>query len=151
MHIPVIQQYVDLQKNYKQNLILAPTGNLGIPRTSMPQIDSKHRAEFIKFMQAHNVKVRNIRVPAKSLKMVQGEYNRDKVAAIMDGGKISGPPIFVSKEGYVVDGNHRLIAFLNMENTSRYIEVTELCMEIKPLLDLISQFSEVRFRGLNAG
>ena len=149
MHIPIVQHYIEIQRGQRNNLILAPTGNLGIPRSAMPQIDSKCRAEFIAFIQSQGIKVRNLRVPAKSLKMVQGEYNRDKVGAIMDSGNIKGDPIFISKDGYIVDGNHRLIAFINMPNVSRYIDVTELGMDVKPLLDVIRKFSRVRYRNLN--
>lgn len=150
MKLPIVHKYIDIQKGIKNNLILAPTGHLGVSRSSMPQIDAKVREEFIEFMKAQGVKVRNVRVPAKSLKLVQGEYNRDKVGAIIDSGNIGGAPIFISKDGYVIDGNHRLIAHLNTPGASSYINVTELGLPVKPLLDVISQFPQVRYRNLNS-
>lgn len=149
MQIPVIHKYVEILKGIQNNLILAPTGNLGVPRDAMPQIDSKYRDDFLEFMKSNNVKVRNIRVPARSLKMVQGEYNRDKVGSIMAGGKLDGPPIFVSKDGYVIDGNHRLIAHLNLPDAGAYIGVSELGLDARPLLELIHKYPNVRYRNLN--
>jgi len=149
MKLPIVHKYVEILQGIKNNLILAPTGNLGIPRDSMPQIDHKHRADFLAWLKDHGVKSREIRVPAKSLKMAQGEYNRDKVGAIVDSGNVGGDPIFVSKDGYVIDGNHRLIAHLNLPGAGSYIRVCELGLETKALLELIHSYPNVRYRNLN--
>lgn len=149
MNIPIINKYIDILRGQQNNLILAPCGHLGVSRNEMPQIDSKYRKDFITFMKNNKVKVREIRVPAKSLKMVQGEYNRDKVGAIMASGNTEGDPIFVSSDGFVIDGNHRLIAHLNMPKQSSYISVAELGMPAKELLELIHQYPNVRYRNLN--
>lgn len=149
MHVPTVLKYIDTQKHVKNNFILAPTGNLGISRSQMPQIDGRYRDDFIKWLKGQGVPVRNIRVPAKSLKLAQGEYNRDKVGEIVEKGTAGGYPIFISKDGYVVDGNHRLIAHLNIPNSSSYIDVTEIGEDIKPLLDKIANYPNVRYRNLN--
>ena len=149
MHLPIINKYIEIQKHIKNNLILAPTGNLGISRPSMPQIDGKHREDFVEWIKSQGVKVRDVRVPAKSLKLAHGEYNPDKVGEIIASGSTGNAPIFVSKDGYVVDGNHRLIAHLNIPGSSKYIQVTELGLDIKNLLDLISHYPNVRYRNLN--
>lgn len=148
MKLP-IHHFIDIQKYQKNNLILAPTGHLGISRSEMPQIDGKFREDFINWIRGQGLRVRDIRIPAKSIKLVQGEYNRDKVGAIIDSGNTEGSPIFVSKDGYVIDGNHRLIAHLNLPGASRYIRVTELGQDAKTLLDTISCYPNVRYRNLN--
>ena len=149
MKPPVVLKYLDMQKSIQNNLILAPTGNLGISRNQMPQIDGRYREDFINWIKSQGIKVRNIRVPAKSLKLAQGEYNRDKVGDIISSGIAGGNPIFISKDGFVVDGNHRLIAHINIPNSSTYIDVTELGMDIKSLLEIISNYPRVRYRNLN--
>ncbi len=150
MQVPTVLKYLDTQKHLKNNLILAPTGNLGISRNQMPQIDGRYREDFIKWIKEQGIKVRNIRVPARSLRLAQGEYNKDKVGDLIDKGiTADGYPIFISKDAYVVDGNHRLIAHLNTPNASAYIEVTELGEDIKPLLDRISNYPNIRYRNLN--
>jgi hypothetical protein len=146
----LIKRYIDILKGSQNNLIMAPFGNLGIRRDDMPQIDSKYRDQFVEFMKSNKVKVRTIRVPVKSLKMAQGEYNRDKVGEIMSKGlSPDAPPIFISKDGYVIDGNHRLIAHLNLPEAGAYIKVCELGLPAKELLELIHQFPKVRYRSLH--
>lgn len=145
-----INEYIELKSSFRNNSILAPTGHLGISRTQMPQIDFKYRDSFIRFIKSQGISVRTIRVPAKSLKLIQGEYNRDKVGSIIDKGNIGDAPIYISLDSYVIDGNHRLIAQLNMpEPRSNYIGCIELGMNAKDLLDVIEQFPNVRYRGLN--
>lgn len=144
------QKYIDIQQSMINNLILAPTGHMGISRSQMPQIDFKYRESFIDFIKSHGLKVKNCRVPTRSLKLVQGEYDRDKVGSIISKGDIGDSPIFISLDGYVIDGNHRLIAQLNMPHAkSNYIKVTELGMPAKELLELIDHFPHVRYRSLN--
>lgn len=149
MSVPTVLNYIDASKHVKNNFILAPTGNLGISRNEMPQIDGRYGEDFINWIKSQGVEVRNIRVPAKALRMAQGEYNRDKVGAMIDAHETIGNPIFISKDAYVVDGNHRLIALLNLPNASSYIDVTELGVDIKPLLEIISKYPRVRYRNLN--
>lgn len=149
MKLPVIHKYIDMCQVAKNNMILAPTGNLGVSRNQMPQIDNQYRNAFIAFLKSKGISVRRIRVPAKSLKMVQGEYNRDKVAAIISSGNAAGVPIFISKDGFVIDGNHRLIAQLNMPTKSSYIEVLEIDQAAIPLLATVADFPHVRYRNLN--
>lgn len=147
MKLP-IQHYIDVQKHHKNNMILAPVGNLGVSRSAMPQIDGKFREDFIEWMQGCGIKVTTVRVPARSLKLVQGEYNRDKVGAIIDNGLTAGQPIFVSADGYVIDGNHRLIAHLNIPGASSYIQVCRLGADAKTLLAKIAEYPNVRYRNL---
>lgn len=143
-------KYIDIQQSMINNLILAPTGHMGISRSQMPQIDFKYRDEFINFIKSRGLVVKNCRVPTRSLKLVQGEYDRDKVGSIISKGSIGDAPIFISIDGFVVDGNHRLIAQLNMPSAkSNYIKVTELGMPAKELLKLIEEFPHVRYRTLN--
>jgi hypothetical protein len=117
----------------------------------MPQIDDKHRDKFLEYLTQNGVSVRYIRVPAKSLKMVQGEYDRDKVVSMIKSGGSSLTPILVSIDGYVLDGNHRLIAQLNLPaydktHKSTYVNVIALGSYIHSLLDITHKFPGVRYR-----
>jgi hypothetical protein len=149
MQKSTINQFVDMRQMHLNNNILAPTGHLGISRNQMPQIDSKFRDKFIDFIEERGIKVRHIRVPAKSLKTAQGEYNRDKVASMIQSGENNLTPIIISKDGFVIDGMHRLIAKLNMIGVSTYMNVIELGMEAIPLLSVIDGFDKVRYRNIN--
>jgi hypothetical protein len=143
---------IDMRSKPQYNSIQAPFGHLGISRSQMPQIDHKTRANFIQWLKTKGIKVRTIRVPIRSLKMSQGEYDRDKVMEIISsmlmGDKKKYDPLFVSSDGYVVDGNHRLIAKLNM-NDSTYMDVAEISSPMMQLLDIIRECPYVRYKTLH--
>ena len=144
-----IHKLIDLRTNPEFNSIKAPFGHLGVSRSAMPQIDN--RDDFIAWLKNNKVKVKNIRVPIKSLKMSQSEYDRDKVMEIMNGMRTDlkkFSPIFVSSDGYVIDGNHRFIAKMNVSD-ARYIDVTEVDMPMMQILDFIKDYHGVRYRTLH--
>lgn len=150
MQVSEVHNFIDMRQQHINNNIMAPTGHLGIPRNRMPQIDSIYANQFLDFIKAAGVKVRYIRVPAKSLKLAQGEYNRDKVASMISKGESNITPITISQDGFVIDGMHRLIAKLNMPHSkSSYMNVIELGMDAIPLLDLIGTCKYVRYRNIN--
>lgn len=148
MKIPIVQKFIDMRQRSLNNMILAPTGHLGISRDCMPQIEGSYREEFIKYIKDCGIKVRNIRIPIKSIRLIQGQYDRDKVALMIQQKRVP-PPIFISNDGYVIDGNHTLIAELNRPEKPNYINVIELGMEAKPLLAVIDDFPRVKYRNLN--
>ena len=64
-------------------MIVNPFGHLGIPRSDMPQVPNEYRDDFVSFIKTKGIKVTNMSVPINSLKMVQGDYNREKVHSII--------------------------------------------------------------------
>jgi hypothetical protein len=105
----------------------------GIPRLRMPQLkgyptegsradamprDRRGEVDLAEQFRQHlldgGVQVARRREQATHLKASQRELNGVKVAGIANylasGGEIEGPPIFVSRNLYVVDGHHRWAA-----------------------------------------
>ena len=103
----------------------------GIPRKKMPQFsgeptpgspaDSKPKNkkgevdgtdDFIKHMEALGVKVEEKEVLASTLRASQNELVGEKVAGMMTNEDFdpAGEAIFVSRDGYVIDGHHRWAA-----------------------------------------
>lgn len=103
--------------------------SLGIARVDMPQmsgvpvpgskgakLQSKPGDEidltqhFIKSLKEEGIEVKGMRMLASHLRGTQGEIDGAKVASMvsaMDAGKVREQPIFVTREGYVLDGHHR--------------------------------------------
>ena len=81
-------------------------------------------------------------VPINSLKMAQGDYNREKVHSIIKNGDKSALPIFISADFYILDGNHRMLAKLN--SGSKNIKVTKLGMNAKEILDVIHEYPRIK-------
>lgn len=107
--------------------------NKGVPRAQMPQLkgeptegsraDSLPRdkrgevdlaGHFREYLLGLGVKVEHAEERADHLRASQRELNGVKVGGIagylQSGGTIEGPPIFVSRNNYVVDGHHRWAA-----------------------------------------
>jgi hypothetical protein len=82
-------------------------GSLGIPRKSMPQIVKQDRPALLKFLEL-SYRVAQMRVSPFDLRPTQNELITEKVLGAkkrLDGGAWDRP-IFVSKEGYILDGHH---------------------------------------------
>lgn len=110
--------------------------NKGIPRNEMPQIGGKPRAgskadklpknddgevdgsdEFVKHLEGKGVKVTDGKQKASKLKASQTELVGAKVAgmAAAEGFDPGKKPIFVSRDGYVIDGHHRWAAVVGRD------------------------------------
>ncbi len=128
-----------------RNGLLIPTGNLGIPRSQMPQI--KDYKKFVKILDGYGIKVKKVRRRIGDLKLVQNEVNKDKVFKLMleyrklnrrtrGGVNISGFPPVISNDDLVLDGLHRQVAMYNM-NKHAYHEYTMVDHPLKELYALI--------------
>lgn len=113
----------------------------GVPRIKMPQIggnpekgsiadktfprnpwDDKevNGAEpFVAHLKKMGIKSKKESVPAASLKASQGELVGSKVAKMMvdKGFDVTKNPLFVSSDGYVIDGHHRWAAAVGRDSS----------------------------------
>jgi len=80
-----------------------------IPRPIMPQIDAKDLHALLHFLRAHKIGVKFAKVPASRFHHEQ-RTDALKVAAIAGQPQLLKKPILASRDGGVLDGNHRLDA-----------------------------------------
>lgn len=142
--------------------------NVGKPRVSMPQIGGKPVAgtdadklpknkdgevdgtqAFKEHMESQGIKFRETRVKVKELKASQNELVGPKVAGMANNQSYNpaGKPIFVSSDGYVLDGHHRWAAVVARDTVDGVIgdldmPVVQIDMPIRELLDFSEQWSE---------
>lgn len=76
-------------------------------RIDMPQIRKEHFEDFLDYIRQHTTLDYEDAVDPHDLNAIQSEYSQERVDAIPDE-KLEWP-ILVSKDGYVLDGNHRWI------------------------------------------
>lgn len=135
------------QAQFMFNDLRVPVGNYGIPRSSMPQIDGEFVHEFIEFLEEYDIDLDFKRVKVNTLKMTQSEINKDKVLALMEIYKKKKKlnRVFISRDGYVVDGTHRFVAQLNVDPYSMF-SVIQIDMNILDIIRLSRSFSRVKFR-----
>ena len=145
--------------------------NLGIPRDKMPQFKGKavpgSRAAdmpldkdgevdtepvFKKMLEEKGIKTLQTEVPADKLKATQSELGGDKVIGMM-GALEKDPnhpsitaPIYVSRDGFVIDGHHRWAAIVayNAQNPNKQIpmKTTVIDMDIKDAIPMCNKFAK---------
>jgi hypothetical protein len=145
--------------------------NLGIPRAEMPQFKGKPQpgtpaAEmpvdkdgevdteplFKKMLKDKGITVTQTEVPADKLKATQSELVGPKVVGMM-GALEENPnhpkitaPIYVSRDGYVIDGHHRwaAIAAYNAAHPDSQIpmKVQVIDQDIKDAIPMCNKFAE---------
>ena len=145
--------------------------NLGIPRDKMPQFKGKavpgSRAAdmpldkdgevdtepvFKKMLEEKGIKTLQTEVPADKLKATQSELGGDKVVGMM-GALEKDPhhpsitaPIYVSRDGFVIDGHHRWAAIVayNAQNPDNQIpmKTTVIDMDIKDAIPMCNKFAK---------
>jgi hypothetical protein len=152
------------------NTNLYCSGNAGIPREEMPQFKGKPTPGspaskmslsasgevdteplFKKMLKEKGVKVVATEVPSDALKATQSELVGSKVAG-MTKALESDPnhpaitaPIYVSRDGYVVDGHHRWAAVTSAAIAAgkpANMKVIVIDMDIKELIPLANNFAE---------
>ncbi len=145
--------------------------NLGIPRSEMPQfkgtaqpgtraadmpVDKSGEVDtepvFREMLKQKNIKVTQTEVPADKLKATQSELVGAKVVGMMgaleenpEHEKITAP-IYVSRDGYVIDGHHRwaAVAAYNAKHPEKQIpmKVQVLDQDIKDAIPMANKFAE---------
>jgi hypothetical protein len=145
--------------------------NLGIPRNEMPQfkgnaqpgsraasMDADASGEvdtepvFKEMLKEKGIKTLQTEVPADKLKATQKDLVGAKVVGMMGAlekdpnhEKITAP-IYVSRDGYVIDGHHRWAAIVayNAQNPDNQIpmKTTVLDMDIKDAIPMANKFAE---------
>ncbi len=145
--------------------------NLGIPRAEMPQFKGKAiegskaagmpvdkdgevdtEPVFREMLKQKGIAVSQTEVPADKLKATQSELVGAKVVGMM-GALEENPnhekitaPIYVSRDGYVIDGHHRwaAIAAYNAANPDKQIpmKVQVIDQDIKDAIPMCNQFAE---------
>ena len=129
------------------NGLRIPVGNLGLSRSSMPQIDADKQDAFHTFLTDAGVEVNKVQEPIKYLRLTQNEINKTKVWKIMRQIRNKKPMgrVWVSSDNYVVDGSHRFVAALNMDGRQR-IKVYKVDMPALEFVKLAKQFQGVKYR-----
>lgn len=132
-----------------QELII-PRGPLEIPRSQMPQIALADYTEFFALLAHQNIKVKRQYIVASNLKAAQCEINRDKVCQwvekMPDGAQ--NKPCIVSRDNYVIDGNHTWLALLNTD-PNNMVDCFWIDMDCFELLNTCRTFSKVFSKTVN--
>lgn len=117
-----------------------PESGLHIERQSLPQIKSEDVPSFLTWLRrVKKVKVTKGDVYVNSLRPSQGEFNTAKINQFMKSKRDQlKKPIIISMDRYVLDGHHRWLALLNMDNKDT---IPAIIVNLK-ILDLLAVAKE---------
>lgn len=129
------------------NSLMIPVGNLGLSRSSMPQVDDSQLDAFTKYLEDNGAAVTQEHVRLKQLRLTQNEINKTKIWKLMKVIRNKKPMqrVWVSSDNYVIDGSHRFVAALNIDNRQRLL-VNKVDMKALDLVKLANKFPGVRHR-----
>ena len=100
----------------------APKAPITRLRRDMPQIAGVDKPDFFAVLRNEGHTVTDRDIPVSQVKVMQSDHNPDKVASMVAKLK-AGQPIgtsrsIISSDGYVMDGNHRLLAQQAVDKSS---------------------------------
>lgn len=118
-----------------------PKHGLNIQRSQLPQIKSTDISEFIEWLKhTKHITVTHADFPVASLYPSQGEFNQVKIRELMkDKREHLKKPVIISADHYLLDGHHRWLALLNMDNKDT-IPAIVVHMKILDLLAAAKEF-----------
>ncbi len=114
-------------------------------RHRMPQI-TDHES-FMGDLRSNGHKFEEVSKNPLDLIPTQGEFNEDKVKALMKSGTTK--PAVISNDGYIVDGHHRWLA--NCENDVKECVCFEVDMSIDDVLEFLKGKPYVSTKKINEG
>ena len=116
-------------KYLKENIEVPKIG-MTFSRSLMPQIDNHD--EYLKYLDNKNISYVKQKLLTSELKSTQMEFNKDKVAEMMNS-RETAKPIIVSNDGYILDGHHRWLADYNKDKNAK----TSSIVVNLPILELM--------------
>ena len=136
----------------KQMPQFSGTPSPGSPAESMPK-NSKGEVDgtkaFVEHMEGLGVKIEEKTVLASTLKASQNELVGEKVAGMMDNPDFdpAGEAIFVSRDGFVIDGHHRWAAQVGRDLEDGAVgdlplNVRVVDMDILEVLEVANKFAQ---------
>lgn len=161
LHPPVTKVHPGQRYTHGWHLIgaedgdrVVPHDHLGVSRKDMPQLVgvvggkfTDARGDFERQLAADGIGISHERVPAASLRATQNEVNRIKVGGMADAVRAGDPaalasmdkPIYVSRDGRVIDGHHKWAAGVL---TGRHLNVTRVDLDAHDALAYARRFAE---------
>lgn len=128
----------------EKELHIPPT-TLNIARHLMPQIQSNDVQAFIDKLKSEGIKVTQSKIGVNTIKAVQGEFNKEKILAMMQKDLSKSKPVIVSQDGFIVDGNHRWLAELN-KNFKSKIDAIIIHLNIMDVIQQARLFDKVFYK-----
>lgn len=117
----------------------------GVLRSKMPQISSKDYNAYMAHMKKAGITSKPVKAKPTKLKAIQKQFSLDGIVQAMssaDANKTKS--ILISKDGYVIDGNHRWLAARNSRQSS--IDAIQFDATKDEVMQATLAFPKVKFK-----
>lgn len=136
-----------MELNEKQLII--PKSDLNIKRKDLPNFKTDGMNEFVKWLKQKGIKIEYKKMNIKDVKPSQGEFNPDKIMALMNKNlDTKDKPAIMSSDNYIMDGHHRYAAQLNQNPDAPYW-VYKIHLPFKQLIAIAAKSPHVYFKGIS--
>lgn len=127
---------------------------LGLSRSELPQIKSTDVGDFRNWMEEQGVESFETKMEVGEMSPIQKEINLDKTESMKIKHEaqtidlISGKPVMVTMDEYLIDGHHRWYALREI-NPETEMETVNFNTTAKEFLELVKQYPKVGFKDVN--
>lgn len=133
----------------KEDTVKYISKSLGVPRSKMPQINSKDVADFVKYLKDKGISVSASNINVSKIGMTQKDLNVDKIKGLMGVNKSNlSKPVIISKDNYILDGHHRVASLYNLDNNFK-LKTIKVDLGINDLLKVAKDYPKTTFKSVN--
>jgi len=134
----------------EEGVIHLDTG-LGLSRADLPQVKSGDMDNFREWLQEQGVESFKSSMEVGELNPIQKEINLEKIQSMMEkhaAGEIdlvTGKPVMVTEDEYIIDGHHRWFALRELDETNE-METINIKLPVKKLLKIVKDYPKVSYK-----
>lgn len=124
---------------------------LGLSRADLPQVKSGDMDNFREWLQEQGVESFKSLMEVGELSPIQKEINLEKIQSMMEkhaAGEIdlvTGKPVMVTEDEYIIDGHHRWFALRELDETNE-METINIKLPVKKLLKIVKDYPKVSYK-----
>ena len=127
---------------------------LGLSRADLPQIKSTDVSDFRRWMDEKGIESFETRMEVGELTPIQKEINTDKTDSMRTAHEtgqidlVSGKPVMVTMDEYLIDGHHRWYALREMDPETE-METINFNTTAREFLELVKEYPKVSFKNVS--
>lgn len=129
-------------KKYNKYKKIFTSNNIKILRKNMPQVRSAYFNKFLSWIDKENIKKRKYKISARKLKATQKDLVPEFVKSVIEKGNKDKRPVLVTKDFYVLDGHHRVLAY---QIQNKNILILQIDITIKDALEKLKEFPDIQY------
>jgi GNAT superfamily N-acetyltransferase len=148
-HLYEDPKYYTKLSTIEENTVKYLQKSLGVSREKMPQISSSDVHNYVEYLRKHGVNVKGSSIPISKIGMTQKDINTEKVKALL-GTEVHNlsKPVIISKDNYILDGHHRVVALYNIDNNFK-LKTIKVNLPIQKLLDITHGYPKVSYKTIH--